>query len=203
MSRRGVPRAALYARVSTHDKGQDPELQLEDLRALCRARGWEVREEFVDLLPAGDARPELERMLAEVRRGRIDVVLVWRFDRFARSTMALLAALEDFRARGVDFVSHQEAVDTSTPAGKLLFTMIAAMAEFEKGLIQERVRAGVAKAQRDGKHCGRPRREGPSPAEVRRAVETHGGIKPAARALSLPVTTVRRRLVEAGAEGPG
>ena len=191
-----TPRAALYARVSTSDKGQDPELQLEDLRALARARGWEVRAEFVDLLPAGDERPELERMLADVRRGRLDVVAVWRFDRFARSTVGLLSALEDFRVRGVDFVSHQEAVDTSTPAGKLLFTMIAGMAEFEKALIQERVRAGVAKARRDGKHCGRPRRGDVSAAECRAAVEREGGVKPAARALRLPVSTLRRRLAE-------
>lgn len=191
-----TPRAALYARVSTSDKGQDPELQLEDLRALARGRGWEVRAEFVDLLPAGDERPELERMLAEVRRGRLDVVAVWRFDRFARSTVGLLSALEEFRLRGVDFVSHQEAVDTSTPAGKLLFTMIAGMAEFEKALIQERVRAGVAKAQRDGVHCGRPRREGPSAEDCRAAVAEAGGVKPAARALKLPVSTLRRRLAE-------
>lgn len=195
MSRRGV-RAALYARVSTGDKGQDPELQLEDLRLLARSRGWEVRAEYVDHLPAGDPRPELERMLEEVRRGRVDVVAVWRFDRFARSSQALLGALEEFRLRGVDFVSHQESVDTSTPAGKLLFTMIAGMAEFERALIQERVRAGVAKAKRDGVHCGRPRKEGPSAAECRAAVESAGGVKPAARALRVPVSTLRRRLAE-------
>lgn len=196
-------RVALYARVSTHDKGQDPELQLRDLRLLAASRGWTVRGEYVDHLPAGEERPELEKMLREVRAGRLDAVVVWRFDRFARSAQALLSALEDFRLRGVDFVSHQENVDTSTPAGKLLFTMIAGMAEFERALIQERVRAGVAKAQADGKHCGRPRKVGPSAEEVLRAVEVYGGIKPAAREMGLPVTTVRRRVEEAGGRVSG
>ena len=103
-------RAALYARTSTADKGQDPALQLEDLRRLAEQRGWRVVEEYVDEGQRGgkDSRPALDRMMADARGGKLDVVAVWRFDRFARSTKHLLTALEEFRSCGVDFISQRE-----------------------------------------------------------------------------------------------
>lgn len=97
--------------------------------------------------------------MADARKRKLDAICCWRFDRMARSTRHLVGLLEEFRALGVDFVSHQEAVDTSTPAGKVLFTVIAAFAEFERSIMIERVRAGIAKAQAQGTHCGRPRVE--------------------------------------------
>lgn len=152
-----MKRAAIYARVSTRD--QDPAMQLADLRRLAEARGWTVAGEYVDHGYSGakDSRPALDRLMQDARRRKVDAVLCWRFDRMARSVQHLVGMLDEFRALGVDFVSHQEAVDTSTPAGKVLFTVIAAFAEFERSILIERVRAGIAKAKATGKHCGRPR----------------------------------------------
>ena len=118
-------RAALYARTSTSGKGQDPELQLVDLRRLAEQRGWDTVFEFVDegVSGAKAARPALDKLMAEARQGKIDVVAVWRFDRFARSTQHLLRALEEFRALGVDFMSQREAIDTRTPMGRMVFVM--------------------------------------------------------------------------------
>jgi len=192
------PRAALYARTSTSDKGQDPELQLEDLRRLAEQRGWRVVEEYVDEGQRGgkDSRPALDRMMADARAGKLDVVAVWRFDRFARSTKHLLTALEEFRAVGVDFVSQREAIDTSTPMGKMVFTLIAAVAELEAALIRERVQAGVDRARAQGKKLGRPRRE----LDLRAAnilLEQGHSQRAVADMLGVPRGTLRRRLAEA------
>ena len=150
-------RAALYARVSTDD--QKPDLQVDELRELAQQRGWKVVGEFIDKAVSGskDSRPELDRMLAQVHRGRVDVVVVWRFDRFARSVRHLVSALDDFRARQVDFVSSRDAIDTSTPAGRFTFHIFSAVAELERELIRERTKAGVAAARRRGKIVGRPK----------------------------------------------
>ena len=201
-----MTRAALYARTSTSDKGQDPELQLEDLRRLAEQRGWTVVEEYVDVGVSGtkDARPALDALMDNARRGRLDVVAVWRFDRFARSTQHLLRALEEFRALGVDFVSQREAIDTSTPMGRMVFTMIAAVAELEAALIRERVQAGVDRARRQGKTLGRPRRE----LDLRAAhilLEQGHSQRVVAEMLSVPRGTLRRRLLElagGGSESP-
>lgn len=151
-------RVAIYARTSTNR--QDIELQLVELRDYARARGWELVDEFVDegVSSRRIVRPRLAELKKACRQRLVDVVLVWRFDRFARSLRELVEALEEFRALQVDFLSFKEAVDTSTPAGRALFAMIAMMAEFERELIRERVNAGVAKARRDGKTLGRPKR---------------------------------------------
>ncbi len=150
---------AIYARVST--KEQDCEMQLSDLRRMARARGFDIVSEFIDPGYSGakDRRPELDRLMAEARRGKFKGVMVWRFDRFARSLKHLVTALEEFRAMGVDFISHQEAIDTSTPAGKMLFQVIGTMAEFERELIRERVTAGLRRAKEKGTKLGRPRVE--------------------------------------------
>lgn len=149
------PRAALYARVSTHD--QSPESQLRDLRAYADARGFSATE-YVDAGFSGakQNRPALDRLMDDVRKRRIDVVLCWRFDRFARSTKHLLTALEDFRSLGVQFVSYQENLDTTSPLGQAIFVIVSAVAQLERDLIRERVRAGIRNAKAKGRKLGRP-----------------------------------------------
>ena len=156
---RETVRAALYSRVSTANHGQDPEMQLRELREYCQRRGWGIVKEYVDVGISGarEKRPELDRLLADAHRRRLDAVVVWRFDRFAHSVSHLLRALETFRALGIEFVSLSEQVDTSTPTGKMVFTVLGAVAELERSLIVERVRAGLRNARAKGKRLGRPR----------------------------------------------
>lgn len=152
-------RVAIYARVSTTNHGQDVGLQTRELRQFAEARGWTVADEYIDAGVSGakDSRPELNRLMADAHKRRFDVVCVWRFDRFARSVSHLLSALETFKALGIDFVSYSEQMDTSTPAGKMVFTVLGAVAELERSLIAERVRAGLRNARSKGKKLGRPR----------------------------------------------
>lgn len=152
-----MQRVCLYIRVSTTDK-QDPQVQERELREYCERRGWQP-EIFTDRISSGKIRPELERMKQLCRRRMFDVVVVYRFDRFARSSMELLTALEEFRTLGIDFVSLHEAVDTTTAQGKLMFAIIAAFAEFEREIIRSRVRSGIAAARARGTILGRPKRE--------------------------------------------
>src|SRR5713101_4542201 len=154
-------RAAIYARVSTIGNGQSPEMQLRELREYCERRAWQIAGEYVDsgISGAKDSRPELNRLLADAHRRRLDAVVVWKFDRFARSVSHLLRALETFKALGIEFVSLSEQVDTSTPTGKMVFTVLGAVAELERSLIAERVRAGLRNAKAKGKQLGRPRVE--------------------------------------------
>ena len=147
----------IYVRVSTTDKGQDIETQLLPLKAFAKSRGWDAIIYQDKMSGSRTDRPELNQMMADVRKRKLDVILVHRFDRFARSTKQLIDALEEFRALGVNFVSYQEAVDTTTPAGKLMFSMISAFAEFEREIIRERVRAGLDRARKQGKTLGRPK----------------------------------------------
>lgn len=153
------PRAAIYARVSTVNNGQDPTVQTRELREFCERRGWRFAGEYVDegISGSNDNRPELNKLMADAHRRRFDAVVVWRFDRFARSVSHLLRALETFKSLGVEFVSLSEQVDTSTPTGKMVFTVLGAVAELERSLIAERVKAGLRNARAKGKHLGRPR----------------------------------------------
>ena len=154
-----ISRIALYARVSTSNGHQDPDMQLRELREYAARRGWIVAAEYTDAGVSGakDSRPELNRLMADANRGRFDAVVVWKFDRFARSVSHLLRALETFQALGVDFASLSENVDTSTPTGKMVFTVLGAVAELERSLIIERVKAGLRNARAKGKRLGRPR----------------------------------------------
>src|SRR5246500_2920364 len=153
-------RAAIYARVSTINNGQDPIVQTREIREYCERRGWQIAGEYVDVGISGtkEKRPELDRLLADAHSRRFDAVLVWRFDRFARSVSHLLRALETFQALGIEFVSLSEQLDTSTPTGKMVFTVLGAVAELERSLIAERVRAGLRNAKAKGKRLGRPRK---------------------------------------------
>ena len=152
--------AAIYARVSTLNGGQDPTMQTRELEEYCQRRGWEVFDCYIDNGVSGkkDSRPQLNRMMQDAYERRFSVVVVWRFDRFARSVSHLLRALETFNALGVQFVSLSEQVDTSTPTGKMVFTVLGAVAELERNLIVERVRAGLRHARAKGKRLGRPKK---------------------------------------------
>jgi DNA invertase Pin-like site-specific DNA recombinase len=202
-----VKRAAVYVRVSTAAKTrsgpdagyeQNPDVQEIPLRKLADQRGWTVSRVYSDRMSgAKESRPGLNALMQDARRGAFDVVLVWRFDRFARSVEQLVSALAEFRALRIDFVSHQESLDTSTAMGKAMFTIIAAMAELERNVIKERVRAGLEYARahgtKSGRAIGRPRlifdRE-----EVRRLREQGLSIEKIGRQLRLSVGTVVRAL---------
>jgi DNA invertase Pin-like site-specific DNA recombinase len=190
-----MKRCAVYARVS-RKRDQSPTLQLDALRALCAQRRWQLTE-YVDHGVSGTkaSRPALDRLMRDVHAGKVDVVACWKFDRFARSMQHLVTALNDFRARGVEFVSVQDGIDTSTAAGRMVFGVIAALAEFERELIVERVQAGLAAAARRGRRGGRPK------ARVElgraRAMLAAGMTKQAVAAeLGVGVATLLRHLAE-------
>jgi len=153
-----IARVALYARVSSLNN-QDPEMQLAKLREYAVRRGWQIVEEFTDQGVSGcrESRPALNRLMSDACRRRFDAVLVWKIDRFGRSLKHLVNALAELAALGVAFVSLRDNLDLSTPSGRLMFQIIGAMAEFERALIQERVRAGLRNARAKGRRLGRPR----------------------------------------------
>lgn len=151
-------KVAIYARVSTKDKDQDPELQLVPLRTHCLAMGWDAVE-YVDVASAGDlaGRKDWRKLQQDVRRHLIDRVLVWKLDRAFRSSVHALSTLEEWDGLGVGFTClTQSGIDTATPMGKLVLAILAAVAEFEKSLIVERVKEGLVNARRKGKRLGRP-----------------------------------------------
>ena len=150
--------AAIYSRVSTVGHGQDPEMQTRELREYCERRGWEIFGCYIDEGVSGkkDSRPQLNRLMRDAHARRFDIAVCWRFDRFSRSVSHLCRTLETFNALDIQFVSLCEQVDTSTPTGKLVFTILGAVAEGERNLIAERVRAGLRNARAKGKRLGRP-----------------------------------------------
>jgi len=151
-------RAAIYARVSTNN-GQDPQMQTRELQEYCVRRGLEITGEYVDAGVSGakEHRPQLDALLSACRKRCVDAVVVYRYDRFARSLRQLVNALEEFRSLGIEFISLHEGVDTSTPNGRLVFGIFASIAEFERELIRDRVKSGIAAARSKGKRLGRPR----------------------------------------------
>jgi DNA invertase Pin-like site-specific DNA recombinase len=160
-------RVAIYSRVS--GSGQNAEMQIRELQAYCRNRGWKIAGEYSDRTSGAlDSRPELNRLMADADRRRFDVVAVWKFDRFARSVSHLLRALETFRALGIEFLSLRENVATGTPTGKMVFTILASVAELERSLIGERVKAGLRNAKANGVRLGRPSLREISAAEIQR-----------------------------------
>jgi DNA invertase Pin-like site-specific DNA recombinase len=161
-------KVAIYARVSTNS-GQNPEMQIRELREYCKSRSWKIAGEFIDsgISGATDSRPQLNRLMTEAHRRRFDVVAVWDFSRFARSTSHLLRALETFSSLGIGFASLREQIDTSTPTGKMVFTILGSVAELEKSLIGERVRAGLRNAKAKGQRLGRPPLKELTTADVR------------------------------------
>jgi len=148
---------AVYVRVSTRDGEQHPEVQLRPLREYAARRGWDVKE-YIDQASAADLsnRTEWARLLSDVRSRRVDHVLAWKLDRCFRSALHCLRTLEEWEHYGVGFSCLTQEIDTTSPTGRLLLTVLAAVAEFERGLISERVRGGLNNARRNGKHLGRP-----------------------------------------------
>jgi len=154
-------RTAIYARVSTANNGQDPAMetmQNRELREYVERRGRTVVGEYVDVGISGakEKRAELDRLMADARRRRFDAILVWKLDRFGRSLRHLVNTLAELEARGIAFISLRDNLDLSTPSGRLMFQIIGAMAEFERALIAERVKAGMRNARAKGRHIGRP-----------------------------------------------
>jgi DNA invertase Pin-like site-specific DNA recombinase len=186
-------RVAIYARVSTKD--QSCALQLRDLKTYCTARRFTVFREYIDVGESGakNSRPELNSLMADARKRKFDAILVWRFDRFARSTKHLLLALEEFRSLSIQFVSYQENIDTTSPLGQALFTIVSAVAQLERDLIRERVTAGIRNARACGKQLGRPRRIVNQDDLIR--LKTEGAsLREIAKKLGLGYGTVRLRL---------
>lgn len=152
-------KTALYARVSTTDKGQDVGMQVRELQEFCEKRNWSVTDQYIDNGISGskERRPQLDRLMADARKRKFDAVLVYRFDRFARSMHQLVNSLAEFQSFGIEFISLHEGIDTGTPNGRLVFGIMASIAEFERELIRDRVRSGVQHARAKGKRLGRPR----------------------------------------------
>jgi DNA invertase Pin-like site-specific DNA recombinase len=171
-------------------------MQLAELREYTSRRGWAVFSEYVDLGISGskESRPELNRLMADAHRRNFDVVLCWKVDRFGRSLKHLVNALADLDAYGVAFVSVRDNLDLSTPSGRLMFQIIGAMAEFERSLIQERVRAGLRNAKLKGKTLGRPRRI-VNGDEMTRLREQGASFREIAKAVGASPGTVRTRLL--------
>jgi DNA invertase Pin-like site-specific DNA recombinase len=192
-------KVALYARVST--EGQDPEVQLQALRSHTANRAWEIVEEFVDkgFSGAKERRPALDRLMQAAWAGKFQAVLVWRFDRFARSVKHLIEALENFRSLNIHFISLQEQFDTSTPIGQAIFTIIGAMAQLERDIIRERVKAGLDRARARGVRLGRPKAEAHTQQVL--SLKADGlSLQEMARRLHCSRSTIRRRLMEAKVE---
>lgn len=193
-----APRVALYARCSTTN-GQDPETQLRELRQYVERRGWTAAVEYVDAGVSGakDRRPALDRLMADARRRRIDVVLCWALDRFGRSLRHLVTAIDELGHLGVGFVAITQGIDTSggaaNPASTLQLQVLAAVAQFERSMIQARVRSGIAKARAQGKRIGRPRAALDLDL-ARRLLAADEPIRAVARALGTNPRTLRRAL---------
>jgi len=189
-----MKRIAIYARVSTTD--QSTESQLLDLRRYVSERGWNIFKEYVDEGISGtkDSRPALNELMNDAKKRRFDVVLVWRFDRFARSTKHLILALEEFRNLGIDFVSYQENIDTSSPLGSAIFTIISAVAQLERDIIAERVKAGLRRAVEAGKQLGRPNGTSLDVEAIHRLRSEGLSLMQIARALNTSKSSVARLL---------
>ena len=191
-------RVALYARVSTD--GQSVENQLDELREIARRHGWKVVDSFVDRGISGtkgrDGRPEFDRLLKAIVRRDIDMVAAWSVDRLGRSLQHLIPFLCDLLAKGVDLFLLRQGLDTSTPSGRAMFQMLGVFAEFEAAMIRERVRAGVARAKRNGtksgRPIGRPRLDSKREAAARKALSSGKGILKVARELGIGTGTVAR-----------
>jgi len=189
-----TPRIALYCRVSTSDQSTDS--QLLDLRRYVSDRGWQIHREYVDEGISGtkDSRPALNELMNDAKKRRFDVVLVWRFDRFARSTRHLINALEEFKNLKIDFVSYQENIDTSSPLGGAIFTIISAVAQLERDIIAERVKAGLRNAVEAGKQLGRPRGTSLDIEAIHRLKSEGLSVREVAKQVGTSKTTVSRLL---------
>ena len=188
-----APRAGLYARVSTHDQQTLP-MQLRAMRAYARKRKWTITAEVKDVGSGASARPKREALIAAARRREIDLVLVWRLDRWGRSLVDLVNTLQELNALDVGFVSLSEALDLTTPSGRALAGMLAVFAEFERDILRDRVKAGIAQARLDGKPHGRPQTAARLIPEMRRLRKQGLSKRAIAKRLSVSRTSVIRLL---------
>ena len=187
-------RIAIYARTSTSDGKQNVETQLSLLRQYCAQRGFEVHNEYIDQMSgSSDKRPEYLNLLADAKKRIFSTVLVYRFDRFARSTKMLIEGLEEFDHLGIDFISYSENIDTSSPMGKCMFAIISAFSELEKSVIRERVMSGLDRARKEGKVLGRPR-VGFDIAKALKLREEGLGVRRIAKQIGVSYGTVYRTL---------
>jgi DNA invertase Pin-like site-specific DNA recombinase len=193
---------ALYGRVSTLKHGQDPELQMRELREYVARRGWHVSGEYVDRGFSGskDSRPALNHLMSDACSRKFDTILVWKLDRFGRSLRHLVNALAEVEAMDIAFISLRDNLDLTTPSGRLMFQIVGAMAEFERTLIQERVRAGLRNARRKGKRLGRPTVVVDA-AKIALLRAEGLGWKAVAREMKLGVGTVRKAAQNVGFMG--
>ena len=193
-----IKSVALYARVSTLDKGQDPQLQLRELRAYAQDHGLTVFHEYIDhgVSGAKDSRPALNRMMADAQARKFDAVMVWKLDRFSRSLRMLINSLEVLAGAQVSFISLSDNLDLSTPSGRLMFQMIGAFAEFEREITRERVRAGLRNAQAKGKRLGHPRRDDIDVAAIRTLRTAGRSWREIERETGIPQATCRARCAE-------
>jgi DNA invertase Pin-like site-specific DNA recombinase len=186
---------ALYARVSTLDKGQDPEMQLRELRAHAALQGFTVFAEYLDhgVSGAKTSRPQLDRMMEDARLKKFDGVMVWKLDRFSRSLKHLINSLDLLASSGVAFISLRDNLDLSTASGRLMFQMIGAFAEFERALTRERVTAGLANARAKGKILGRKKRAGVDVEAILRMRAEGKSWRQIERETKIPQATLRGR----------
>ena len=189
-------RVAIYARISTQDQQTLP-MQLNALRRYVKDRGWKVVIEVQEIQSGAKERVKRAEILAAARRKQIDMVLVWKLDRWGRSVLDLIHTLQELQELGVGFVSLTEALDLTTPTGRAMTGMLAVFAEFERDLLKERINAGIAQAQKDGKHCGRPPSARFKRAEIMRSYNKSKSISAVARQEKISRSSVRRVLVAA------
>ncbi len=186
-------RVGLYARVSTHDQQTLP-MQLSTMREYAKTRGWTITVEVKDVGSGATTRPDRERLLDSARRREIDCVLVWRLDRWGRSVVDLVTTLQELAALGVGFVSLSEALDLTTPSGRALAGMLAVFAEFERDILKDRVKAGIAQAKKEGRPHGRPKTAAKLVTEMKQLKKEGVSKREISRRLNVSRTSVIRLL---------
>jgi DNA invertase Pin-like site-specific DNA recombinase len=193
LARVEAERVALYARVSTHDQQTLP-MQLETMRAYAERRGWSIASTIEEVGSGAKTRPRREELLRAARRREIDVIVVWRLDRWGRSLVDLVSTLQEVTALKVGFVSLSEALDLTTPAGRAFAGMLAVFAEFERDILRDRVKAGIAQARKDGRPHGRPAKIAGKATQIRELAQNGLSKSAIAKQLKIGRTSVRRSL---------
>jgi len=196
LARVGTERVALYARVSTHDQQTLP-MQLEAMRAYAERRDWHIDSTIEEVGSGAKTRPRREELLRAARRREIDLIVVWRLDRWGRSLVDLIATLQELTALKVGFVSLTEALDLTTPSGRAFAGMLAVFAEFERDILRDRVKAGIAQARKEGRPHGRPATIAGKTQEIRELARKGLTKSAIARQLNIGRTSVRRLLADA------
>jgi DNA invertase Pin-like site-specific DNA recombinase len=196
LARREIEKIALYARVSTHDQQTLP-MQLSAMRAYAKRKGWQVTLKIEEVGSGATSRPCREELLRAARRKEIDIIVVWRLDRWGRSLVDLVTTLQELVALKVGFVSLSEALDLTTPSGRAFAGMLAVFAEFERDILRDRVKAGIAQARKDGRPHGRPATVAKKVQEMKKLAKKGLSKSAIAKQLNVGRTSVRRLLAGA------